>query len=313
MFQNFIISIEAVAPMFLIMAIGIWVRKLGLLHEQEAKRLNKLVFHVFFPPLMFSNLYGAQIGNAFHGKLIAFSVIMVLLAFAATTAIVMKIEKSNQKRGAMIQAIYRSNFVIMGIPVVSNIFGGENLATTAVAITVIVPLYNILAVVVLEIFRGGRPSIGHIMKGICTNPLIIGAVLGALTIPLRLELPTFLESTLFSMKEVATPMALLVLGASLNRKSLEESKRNLTICLLGRLVIVPALALTIGAAIGLRDVAFVTLIAIFASPTAVSSYTMAEQMDSDGQLAGNCVVFSSALSSITLFGWIFVFKTMGMF
>ena len=115
------------------------------------------------------------------------------------------------------------------------------------------------------------------------------------------------------MKEVATPMALLVLGASLNRKSLEESKRNLTICLLGRLVIVPALALTIGAAIGLRDIAFVTLIAIFASPTAVSSYTMAEQMDSDGQLAGNCVVFSSALSSITLFGWIFVFKTLGMF
>ena len=262
---------------------------------------------------MFSNLYGAEISSAFDAKLIVFSVVMVLAVFFSAMAVVIKVEKENHNRGAMIQAIYRSNFVIMGIPVVSNIFGGENLSTTAVAITIIVPLYNVLAVIVLEIFRGGKPSAAHILKGIVTNPLILGALAGALTIPLQLKLPEFLESTIFSMKEVATPMALLVLGATLNKKSLSHSKRNLAICVIGRLIVVPAIALSLGAWIGLRDVAFVTLIAVFASPTAVSSYTMAEQMDSNGELAGNCVVFSSALASLTLFFWIFLFKSLGMF
>lgn len=313
MFENFVISVEAVAPMFITMAIGILVRKKGLLSEPEAKRLNKLVFNVCFPPLMFCNLYGAEIGDAFDLKLTVYSVVMVLAAFFGAMALVLKIEKRNKSRGAMIQAIYRSNFVIMGIPVVSNIFGGGNLATTALAITVIVPLYNVLAVTVLEIFRGGKPSVVHILLGILKNPLIIGAVLGALTIPLHIQLPSIIESTLFSLRDVATPMALLVLGASLNWKSIGETRRNLIICVAGRLLVVPAIALTIGALIGIRDVAFVTLIAIFASPTAVSSYTMAEQMDSDGELAGNCVVFSSALASITMFGWIFLFKSLGMF
>ena len=313
MLHNFVISVEAVAPMFLIMAIGVFVRRKKLIDEAEAKRLNKLVFNIFFPPLMFSNLYGAEIGSAFDMKLIVFSVGMVLIAFFGSMAAVMKIEKENRSRGAMIQAIYRSNFVIMGIPIVSNIFGSENLTTTAVAITIIVPLYNVLAVVVLEIFRGGKPSPRHILKEIVTNPLILGAMAGALTIPFQIQLPDFLESTIFSMKEVATPMALLVLGASLDKKSLSHSKRNLAVCVTGRLLIIPAIALSLGAWIGLRDVAFVTLIAIFASPTAVSSYTMAEQMGSDGELAGNCVVFSSALASLTVFFWIFLFKSLGMF
>ncbi|MCI8609874.1 MAG: AEC family transporter [Firmicutes bacterium] len=311
--ENFILSIEAVMPMFIIMAVGIFVRHKGLLSESVAKQLNKLTFNVFFPPLMFANLYGAEIGDAFDIKLIGFSIAMILAGLLCATAVVMKVEKSNKSRGTMIQAIYRSNFVIMGIPMAANIYGSDNLATTALAVTVIVPLYNVLAVVILEIFRGGKPDPIHILKGIATNPLIIGALLGALTIPFHITLPGVVESVVVSMKNVATPMALLVLGASLNMKSLEHCKRNLVICTVGRLIVIPAVALTLGALIGLRDVAFVTLIAVFASPTAVSSFTMAEQMDSDGELAGNCVVFSSALASITMFGWIFLFKSLGMF
>ena len=227
--------------------------------------------------------------------------------------IILKIEKDNRTRGAMIQAIYRSNLVIMGLPLVSNIFGDENLTTTAVTIAIVVPAYNVLAVILLEFFRGGKPNAGQIIRGIFTNPLILGAIAGALTIVLHIELPDFLESTISSMDAVATPMALLVLGASLNKKSLSHSWRNLIICVSGRLIIVPAVALTLGALLGLRGIEFATMIPVFASPTGISSYTMAAQMGSDGELAGNCVVFSSALSSLTLFFWIFLFKTLGMF
>ena len=237
---------------------------------------------------------------------------MVLVVFFVSTAVVMKIEPSNRSRGAMIQAIYRSNFVIMGMPVAANICGGD-IAVTAFAVTVVVPVYNILAVTLLETFRGGKPDPLHILKGIAKNPLIIGAVLGLLTIPLGIVLPSPVEKVVTSMNNVASPMALLILGMSLDPGNFGEKKRNLAVCVLGRLVFVPAFALTGGALLGLRGVAFVTLIAIFASPTAVASFTMAEQMDSDGPLAANAVVASSALASVTMFGWIFLFICLGMF
>ena len=313
MVKNLVIAVEAVAPMFFIMVIGVLTRRAGLINEAEAKRLNKLVFTVFFPPMMFDNLYGAEIGDAFDIKLIVYCLAMILAVIAVSALIILKIEKDNRTRGAMIQAIYRSNLVIMGLPLVSNIFGDENLTTTAVTIAIVVPAYNVLAVILLEFFRGGKPNAGQIIRGIFTNPLILGAIAGALTIVLHIELPDFLESTISSMDAVATPMALLVLGASLNKKSLSHSWRNLIICVSGRLIIVPAVALTLGALLGLRGIEFATMIPVFASPTGISSYTMAAQMGSDGELAGNCVVFSSALSSLTLFFWIFLFKTLGMF
>ena len=150
------------------------------------------------------------------------------------------------------------------------------------------------------------------MKGIAKNPLIIGALLGLATIPLGIQLPGVVEKVVSSMNNVASPMALLILGMSLDLKNFGE-KRNLIVCVVGRLIVVPAIALTGGFLLGLRGVAFVTLIAIFASPTAVASFTMAEQMDSDGPLAANAVVVSSALASVTMFGWIFLFKCLGMF
>ncbi len=299
--------------MFLIMAIGILLRRKNFMNETEVKKLNKLVFNVFFPCLMFSNIYGAEIGEAVDLKMIIYAVSMILLVYFGAMAIVVKIEPSNRSRGAMIQAIYRSNFVILGLPIAANLFGGEKLTTTAVAVTIVVPLFNVLAVVVLEIFRGGRPNPMKILKGIAKNPLIIGAVLGILTVPFGIVLPGIVEDVIGQLKNVATPLALVTLGMSLNLKEMGAEKRNLLICVLGRLVIVPGIALTGAALIGIRDVAFVTLLAVFASPCAVSSFTMAEQMDSDGELAANSVVLSSAFASVTMFLWIFLFKSLGMF
>ena len=313
MLQNFIISLEAVAPMFLIMSIGIFLRRKNFMNETEVKKLNKLVFHVFFPCLMFRNIYGAEIEDAVDLKMIVYGVVMILLVYFTSMAVVVKIEPSNRSRGAMIQAIYRSNFVILGLPIAANLFGGEKLTTTAVAVTIVVPLFNVLAVVVLEIFRGGKPDPVKILKGIARNPLIIGAVLGILTVVFQIQLPQLAVDVIDQLKDVATPLALVTLGMSLNLKEMGAEKRNLIICVLGRLVIVPGIALTGAALLGIRGVAFVTLLAVFASPCAVSSFTMAEQMDSDAELAANAVVLSSAFACVTMFLWIFLFKSLGMF
>lgn len=311
--DNLVISVEAVAPMFIVMAAGMFVRRKGFINEQEAKRVNRMIFVVLFPALLFNSLYGKDISEAFNIRLAVYALWMIALIYLATVVFVMKVEKSPKSRGAMIHAIFRSNFVIMGIPIVSNIFGNDNLAMTSVMITIIVPVFNVLAVITLEVFRGGRPSPRHVITEIIKNPMIVGALLGMLAVVLNIKLPSFAENTTGMLASSATPMALLILGASFNINSVERVKRNLIICLTGRLIVVPAIALTCGVLAGFRDIALVTLVAIFASPTAVSSFTMAQQMDSDGELAGACVIFSSMFSCLTMFGWIFALKSLGMF
>ncbi len=313
MFSNFIIAVEAVLPIFIIMWIGMLVRRKGLVDEYDVKKINKLVFTVFFPVLMFSNLYGKDISGAINKKLMIFGVVAVLAFYALTVIVVTRIVKSQKTRGAMIQAIFRSNFVIMGIPIVSNIYGSENLILPSVMITVIVPIYNVLAVTTLEVFRGSKPNAMHIVKQILKNPMILGAIAGIFAVIIDLHLPSFLENIVSSMSTAATPLALLTLGAFLDFSKISDRRKDIAICVIGRLLVAPALGLPLGAMLGFRGAEFVTLIAIFAAPSAVSSFPMAQQMDSDAELAGDAVVFSSMFSCFTMFLWIFVTKSLGLF
>ena len=178
MLSNFIIALEAVLPIFIIMGIGMLIRRKGLVDAHDVKKMNQTVFMVFFPVLMFSNLYGKDIRGAIEGKLMTFGVLAVLSVYALTVAVVMRLRKDPKTRGAMIQAIFRSNFVIMGISIVSNIFGGDELILPSVMITVIVPIYNVLAVVTLEVFRGSKPNFAHVLKQIASNPMLLGSAAG---------------------------------------------------------------------------------------------------------------------------------------
>lgn len=313
MLSNFIVAFEAVAPMFIIIFLGAFIKKAGLITPEETKKFNRIIFICCFPPLMFSNLYGKELGDAVNMKLILFTVITVLTLYFITVLVVLKIEKNQRTRGAMIQAIYRSNFVIMGIPIVQNVFGRGELAVTAVLVTIIVPLYNIIAVITLEVFRGGKPSFREMIRDLAKNPIIIGALAGIIAILLHIKLPHAIEAPVNMLAEAATPVTLLLLGASFNFESISREKRNLIICIIGRLIIFPSVGLIGGMLMGFRGVALLTLVAIFASPSAITSYTMAQQMDSDYELAGNCVIFSSVISCLTMFIWIFILKSLGMF
>lgn len=313
MLSNFVVSLEAVLPMFIMLAVGMGVKRFRLLTETELRHLNKMIFVVFFPPMMFTNLYGTDIEEAVDWRLMIFGIASVAVIYGVSMLAVLHMEKDPRSRGAMIQAIYRSNFVIMGIPIAVNMYGHGNLAVTAMMVAVIVPIYNVLAVVTLEVFRGGTLDFAGILKKVLTNPLILGAAAGLLSVLTGLKLPAVLEDVVGDMASVATPLALVILGASIDFKSIRKCGRNLVVCVAARLVIVPAIGLTAAALLGFRDIAFVTLIAMFAAPTAVSSFTMAQSMDSDGQLAGNCVIFSTAFACFTMFLWIFLFKNLGMF
>ncbi len=310
--ENLILSANVVLPLFLLMLTGFCLRRFGVLEENTFKQMNKAVFKAFLPCLIYYNVYTSEVSEMFDKKLVLFSVVSILAMFGLLMLIVPLIEKDNKKRGVMIQGIFRSNFVIFGIPLSAAMYGDSIVGSAAVLIAVVVPVFNFLAVISLEVFRKGKPDPVKILKGIVTNPLIISSVLGLGTMFLGIKLPGIIEKSISDLSKIATPLALVILGGSINFSKVRGNSRNLIICVLSRLVLVPAVFLTLASLAGFRNAELAILISVFASPTAVSSFTMAQQMNGDDELAGQIVVFGTSLCIITVFLWIFLFKQLGI-
>lgn len=307
------ISANAVLPMCLIMALGYGTRRLGWIRREEISAINKIAFRIFLPCLLYYNVYCSDLSGSFDPLLMAYAVGGVLLTFGLSLGYTLLTEKLPERRGVMIQGMFRSNYVIMGIPVATALLGSDQLGTVSILIAVVVPLFNMLAVVVLEVFRGQRPKPLHILGQIAKNPLVIGSVLGILTLAAGIRLPHILEQTIQSISAIASPLQLFLLGAFFQFSGLKTYRRELVTVSAAKLIVSPGLFLGLGALLGFRGVAFVSLIGIFASPTAVNSFTMAQQMGGDAELAGDIVVVTSAVSMLTMFLWVFLFKSLGMF
>lgn len=311
--ENLMISANAVLPMCLVMALGYGTRRLGWLRREEISTINKIAFRIFLPCLLYYNIYCSDLSGSFDPLLMAYAVGGVLLTFGLALGYTLLTEKLPERRGVLIQGMFRSNYVIMGIPVATALLGADQLGTVSILIAVIVPLFNMLAVVVLEVFRGQKPKPLHILGQIAKNPLVIGSVLGILTLVAGIRLPHILEQTIQSVSVIASPLQLFLLGAFFQFSGLKTYRRELVTVSIAKLIVSPGLFLGLGALLGFRGVAFVSLIGIFASPTAVNSFTMAQQMGGDAELAGDIVVTTSAASILTMFLWIFLFKSLGVF
>lgn len=311
--ENLMISANAVLPMCLIMALGYGTRRLGWIRREEIFAINKIAFRIFLPCLLYYNVYCSDLSGSFDPLLMAYAVGGVLLTFSLSLGYTLLTEKLPERRGVMIQGMFRSNYVIMGIPVATALLGSDQLGTVSILIAVVVPLFNMLAVVVLEVFRGQKPKPLHILGQIVKNPLVIASALGILTLAAGIRLPHILEQTIQNVSAIASPLQLFLLGAFFQFSGLKTYRRELVTVSAAKLIVSPGLFLGLGALLGFRGVAFVSLIGIFASPTAVNSFTMAQQMGGDAELAGDIVVTTSAVSILTMFLWIFLFKSLGMF
>ena len=313
MLQALSIAFHAIVPLFLIIAVGYTVKRLGWIGPEEVRRLNKVTFYTFMPVMLFYNIYTSDFSQAVRLPYALFVVGAALGMVAVSFAVTLLAEKMPERRGVMIQAAFRSNFVLLGLPIAEELLPGANFGITALMIAIVVPIYNMMSVVVLEYFRGGKPKLGEVLLAVVKNPLILGSVAGLLVQALHITLPEVLVSFAGKMNSAATPLILLLLGASFETREVARYKKELLVCVGLRLVVFPGAILTLAAALGLRDIEFVTVLAMTAAPTAVNSFNMAQQLGGDSQLAGSAVVVSTAASFFTLFVWITLFKQLGMF
>lgn len=302
------IALEIVAPLFLMMAVGYIVKLTHIMNETSVRQTNKLIFNVFLPLLVFQNIYNTELQTGFDSWLLIYAISGVILQFLIALCIVVITEHDNSKRGVMLQGMFRSNFVLFGIPICTALFGGEAAGLASVLIAVIIPMYNILAVISLEIFNGGRPNILKTLIGIVTNPLIIASVAAILCVSFNISLPNVVTITISNLAGIATPLAFVVLGASFAFKEIGGCVKSLSITLAVKLLFFPVLFLGLAVLLGFRGPSLAVLLTVFASPIAVSSFTMAQNLGGDERLAGQLVIFSSILSIGTMFLFIVLLR-----
>jgi len=294
------------------LAVGYGIQRASLVSEEVFDGCSTLVFKVMIPVNLFLSVGKSSVGNTFDPVLILAAIGGVCIFWLLHMLIVPRLEKDNKKRGAMVQGAFRSNTVLFGIPIAQTIAGDAAVAAAAILTVIIVPLYNILAVVTLETFRGGKMNLKVILKGIVTNPLIIGTVCGVLFFSLGLEMPSVLDKSLSDLSSMTTPLALIALGGTFHFTALRGNLKQLVMVVFSKLVLMPALILSAGALLNVGTVGMAVLIGIAAAPVAVSSFTMAQKMGSDGELAGQIVVFTVLASIATIFFWVFGLSRLGL-
>lgn len=305
------LSLSVVMPLCVYMAVGAIAKRFGLLDDHTISKMNGITYKVLFPMVMFSNMLNA--GDAIKSS--GTSVIPFLLACVAVVFILLMVFvpffiKEKPRQASFIQGSFRANSVLFAIPIVSAICGEDNTGLAAMSVSVVVPFYNALSVILLEIKRGGHLSVWKIVKGIVTNPLIVGAFVGLLFLLTGIPLPEMLRIPVSAMSSMVTPLALMLLGASLKFAGIKKDAACLgAVCAL-KLVVMPAITILLARMFNYEGVAFVTIFALFCVPTAVSSYTMAEQMGADGPLAAEIVAATTVCSMLTVFMWVLALSAM---
>ncbi len=309
------LSFEAIMPIFILMLTGYVIKKTKLADKKSLDVMNKVIFRIFLPVLLFYNIYSTQTSGVFDLRLIVFTVVGILFIFILGYFAVLILTKDNSKRGVMLQGFFRANFAILGIPLVSYICGNKTSGLASLMVAVVIPVFNTLAVVALERFRKGstRLNILKLLKGVITNPLIIGCITGIIIFASGIKLPHILEKSVKDISSIATPLSIIVLGSEFELSDMKGYFRENVIVVLARLVLVPLIIIPVAVWFGFSGEALACLLVVFASPVAVSSFAMAQQMDGDQTLAVQVIATSSALCLFTLFLWIFALSYLGLF
>ena len=309
--QNLLFSINAVAPIFIIVLFGAWLKHRNIINDNFASASTKVVFTAALPALIFKNISEADFKSVVNLKLILFAVISTLVLFALLCIFAPLFISNRQTAGAFIQGVFRSNYAIIGLPLVFNLFGQTGFAKGSVMLAFIMPVYNILAVALLastspSAHAGGKKEI---IAGILKNPLILSTLAALPFSYFRIPLPGIAAKTIDYLASVCVPLALLGIG---NFISFEGVRKNFSLSLAAaflKTAAVPAAFTFLAFRFGFRGDELGAVYILFASPAAVSSFIMAKAMDSDSVLAAQIVLMTTLFSVLTIFAGVFILKT----
>ena len=314
--ENFIYSVDATFPIFLVMVIGYILKQIGMLNDNFVTVANRFNFKVTLPFMLFRDISGVDIRAVFDIRYVLFCALVSTACFWIIWGGVKLFLKDQSMRGAFVQASFRSSAAVVGLAFIQNMYGSS--AMGPLMIVSAVPLYNIFSVIVLtfEGARSGEVDPKQKIKAACINiaknPIILGILAGLIVGLLGIDFPVIVDKTVNSVAQMATPLALITIGAGFEgRKALAKIRPTIAASMI-KLVIQPLIFLPVAAWMGFRGEQMIAILIMLASPTTPSCYIMAKNMDNDGVLTASVIVMTTLLAAFTLTGWIFILKTVGL-
>ncbi len=304
-----------VAPVFILVFVGYFIKRRGLINENFNRTASKVVFKVTLPALVFQKIATTNYRDVFDIKLVLYSNIAILAFFIISWIIGVLVTRDGKNQGAFIQGAFRSNFSIIGFALINNAFGPDVLARAAIMLAFIMPLYNVLCIIALTVplHKEGPTDIKKILIDIVTNPLIIAVLVSLPFSFLGTHFHPIISTTIGYLAQLTLPLALLSIGGSL---SFHRVKQNLGLVLGSssiKIVFMPLLLTWTAVLFGFKSTDLGILFFLFGCPTAVVSYIMADAMGSNGKLAGDIVFFTTLGSIFTLSAGIILLKALGFF
>lgn len=309
--ENLMFSLNATMPIFILIILGFFFRKIGLLKETMLNGLNQFVFKVTLPVLLFGDLAKQNFVDSWNGKFVAFCFFVTILSITLAACISMTLRNKNQK-GEFIQGAYRSSAAILGIAFITNIYGDSGMAPLMIIASV--PLYNIMAVMILSFTNPERTSIdGKLMKKtvkeILTNPIIIGILCGAIWSFFQFPSSTILDKTISNLGSLTTPLGLMSMGAAFDWNKAKTGMSSSFLASFIKLFGLCAVFLPSAILIGFREAELIAILVMLGSSTTVSCYVMAKNMGHDGVLTSSIIALTTCGSAFSLTFWLYILRT----
>lgn len=312
--ENLIFSLNATVPVFTMILLGMLFKKIGWIDQQFASKMNKFVFLVPLPVLVFEDLATLDFEKIWDTKFVLFCFFVTIASILIVTLISLFIKNKNN-RGEFIQASYRSSAALLGIALIQNIYGHATMAPLMIIGSV--PLYNIMAVIVLSLFSPKHQELNKdvwikTIKGIITNPILIGIVIGLLWSLLKIPMPAMLAKTVSSVGNVATPMGLMAMGATFNfKEALGEIKLSLLASFI-KLFGFCLLFLPLAIYLGFVNEQLIAILVMLGSATTVSCFVMAKNMGHKGTLTSTVVMITTLCSGFSITMWLYILKLLNL-
>ena len=314
MLENFLYALNATLPVFAVMVLGWILKRVGFLTDEFTKVADRLVFKAALPCMLFLDIAEMDPSQLLDGKFVAYGFVVTLISIFGIWGLTKAFMKNKTQVGAFVQGAYRSSAAVLGIALITNVYGDAGYAPLMILASV--PLYNIFAVVILVLEAGGGGKLDatrmkSVLLNVLKNPILLGIFLGAPFAVLQIPIPAMAEKTLSMLSNLATPLSLLVIGAAFVWGDAMKKAKPTLIAASIKLVILPALFLPVAVFFGFRDAQLMAILIMLGSPSTPSGYIMAKQMGNDHVLANGIVVLTTLMAAITITGWIFLLRTFG--
>ena len=315
MLDHFLYSLNATLPVFALMVLGWVLKRARFLNDEFIRVANRLVFNVALPCMLFLDIAGMDPSQLLDGRFVAYGFVVTLLSILGIWALTRLFLKDRTQVGAFVQGAYRSSAAILGAALITNIYGDAGYAPLMILASV--PLYNVFAVLILVLEAGGGGKLdGARVKraalNVCKNPIILGILAGMPFALLGIPIPAMASKCASMLGSLATPLALLAIGAGFVWGDALQKAGPTVAASAIKLVVLPALFLPVAVRLGFRNEQLMAILIMLGSPSTPSGYIMAKQMGNDGVLANCIVVLTTLLAAVTITGWIFLLRTLGL-